>query len=179
MHTTRSNTTSTSKRTAMRSARSIPADDHTVTAIRASQVENVAAEELEWFFTTPDDDGAAFAARATIQAWLSALPIEQQRSIALRFDRTPWPEAFEVSGVESGYALAISLVTLATWTPHSKPHHEAHRPATDHLEHALRQHGVSVMKRVGRTATWEFTTALRAYANARGRTPSVIPRRVA
>jgi hypothetical protein len=70
-------------------------------------------------------------------------------------------------------------VTLAAWKPHSQPHHAAHRPATDHLEHALRQHGVSVMRSIGRTANWEFTTALRAYAKARGRTPSVIPRRAA
>ena len=147
--------------------------DH-VDELRASQLAGVAAEELEWFFTTTDSEGPALQARAIIEGWLSTLDSADQRALTLRFDDAPWPEAMQAEGLESGYALALNLVSTAKWHPESRTHHEPHRRASEQLEVAVRERGISVMRWIRRRAEWDFAAALRAYAKTRGRAPSVL-----
>jgi hypothetical protein len=149
-----------------------------VDELRASQLVSVAAEEIEWFFTSTDTDGPALQARAIIEGWFCTLGSAEQRALALRFDPTPWPAALQAEGLESGYALALTLVSTTPWRPESRPHCGPHRRASEHLEAAVRERGISVMRAISRRADWDFASAVRAYAKARGRAPSVLPRRV-
>jgi hypothetical protein len=146
-----------------------------INQLRSSQLMNVASEEVEWFFTSTDTDGPALQARAIIEGWFSTLEGAHQRALALRFDPAPWPEAMQAEGLDSGYALAVSLVSTTPWCPESRTHHEPHRRAGEHLEAAVRERSVSVMRWVSRRADWDFASALRAYARVRGRVPSVVP----
>jgi hypothetical protein len=178
MTTTPANDQTTPRHSFIRSTRPahvVERDD--VFALRASQLANVAADEIEWFFTTTTttDDGPAVQARATIADWLGELTTEEQRALALRYDPAPWPESLQASGLESGYALALSLVSTKPWRPSTRVHHEPHRRAGDHLETAVRERGLGVMRGIHRRASWDFASAVRAYANVRGRTPSVLP----
>jgi len=160
-----------------RRERIVESDD--VEELRASQLANVASEEIEWFFTTNDTDGPATQARAIIEGWLLTLDIAELRALILRFDPAPWPEALQEEGFENGYALAISLVSTGRWHAESRVHHEEHRRASDRLEAAVRKHGVKVMRGISRRADWDFADAVCAYAKARGRTSSVVPNRAA
>jgi hypothetical protein len=144
--------------------------------LRASQLFSVAAAEIQWFFTSTDTEGPALQARAIIEGWLNALDSSARRTLALRFDPTPWPERMQAEGLDSGYALVVSLVSTAPWHAESGPHQKLHRRASDQLEAAVRQRGISVMRGVSRRADWDFADAVRAYAKARGRVPSVLGR---
>jgi hypothetical protein len=97
-----------------------------------------------------------------------------QCALALRFDPAPWPEALQAEGLESGYALALNLVSAAPWSHHTRAHHEPQRRASDHLEAAVRKRGISVLRALSRRADWDFASAVRAYAKARGRAPREI-----
>jgi hypothetical protein len=147
--------------------------------LRASQLANVASEELEWFFTSTDTDGAAVQARAVIEGWIGALDPAEQRALALRFDPEPWSDAMRAAGLESGYVLALSLTTTAPWHSHSRPHQGPHRRASEHMELAVQTRGISVLRGISRRADWDYATAVRAYATSRGRCASVLPRRAA
>ncbi len=142
--------------------------------LRASRIVPVATEELGWFFTSTDTDGPALHARATIEGWLGALDSAARRTLALRFDPTPWPEPMQAEGLESGYALVVSLVSTETWYAGSGLHHERHRSASDQLEAAVRERGLAVMRGIRRRADWDFANAVRAYTKARGRAPSAL-----
>jgi hypothetical protein len=168
----------TTKKTARRSFTLHTSDDHT-DELRASQLVNVAAEEIAWFYTSYDNALASRFARSIIEGWLATLDPAVRRVLALRFDVAPWAEDIQDEGLKSGFALAVNLVTAAKWGANSGPRNGAHRRAGEHLEAAIREKGVGVLRDIGRRADWDFAAAVRAYAKARGRSPSVLPREAA
>jgi hypothetical protein len=174
MHAKTTTRPTTTRPSAIDSVRRNP--QHDVQELRASQLVNVATDELEWFFMSTDTESPAMQARAIIDGWLRTLDTAEQRVLALRFDPAPWPAPLQAEGLESGYALVLNLVSTATWRPESRTHHEPHRSAGDRLVAAVRERGISVMRWISRRAEWDFASAVRAYASARGRSPSVIPR---
>jgi hypothetical protein len=142
----------------------------------ASQVDNVARREVEWFFASDAaTDAASQDARARIAAWLGALSYAEQQTLALRYDPFPCPYSLEEHFEEGGFALALSLAFAGTWRPCGHPRHTKERVASDHLEAAVQQHGPRILRHLKRRAQADFDAALRAYAHARGRAPSVLP----
>ena len=174
------NRTLTTKKAARRSLRTARVNQHLAAdhaeELRASQLVNVAADEIAWFYTSYDNGPSSLLARSTIEGWLATLDPAVRRTLALRFDVAPWPEDLQDEGLQSGFALAVSLVTTAKWNAKSGPRNGLHRRAGEHLEAAVRERGIEVMRDIGRRADWDFASAIRAYANARGRAPSVLPR---
>ncbi len=147
--------------------------------LRASQLMTVAAEEVAWFYTSYDNAPSARLARSTIEGWLVALDPAERRTLALRFDVSPWPEDLRDEGLGSGFALAVNLISTAPWHPKSGPRSGLHRRAGESLAAVVREKGIGVMRDIGRRADWDFAAAVRAYARARGRAPSVLPRSAA
>jgi len=168
----------TPKKTARRSFTLHTHDDH-ADELRASQLVNVAAEEVAWFYTSYDNAPSALLARSTIGGWLGTLDPAVRRVLALRFDVAPWAEDLQEEGLKSGFALAVNLVSTAKWGAKSGPRNGVHRRAGEHLETAIREKGIGVIRDIGRRADWDFAAAVRAYAKARGRSPSVLPREAA
>ena len=167
-------TETTTRRFVLHSVRSDRAED-----LRASQLTNVAADEIAWFYTSYDNAPSSLLARSTIEGWLSALDPAERRTLSLRFDVAPWAEDLQAEGLQSGFALAVDLVSSARWHPKSSPRDAKHRRASEYLEEAVRERGIEAVHKVGRRADWDFASAVRAYASARGRSPSVLPRRAA
>lgn len=147
-------------------------------SIRASQVDAVAVDEIAWFFTCTDTDAASIEARAVIESWLGTLEPADQQALALRYDPLPCPPSLEAEWQE-GFALALSLASSSRWRPAGLPQPVLERLASDQLEDAVRRHGPGVLRGLRRRADWAFANAVRAYATARGRTPSVLPREAA
>jgi hypothetical protein len=170
-------TKTTAHRFAVRNARSLDTDH--ADDLRASQLVNVAADEIAWFFTSYDNAPAACLARATIAGGLAQLAPAERRTLSLRFDVARWSEDLEEEGLISGFALAVHLVSTSTWKPKNSPRDRVHKRAGEHLEAAVREKGVGVLRDLGRRADWDFAAAVRAYAKARGRAPSVLPKEAA
>lgn len=147
--------------------------------LRASQLMTVAAEEVAWFYTSYDNAPSSRLARSTIEGWLCALEPAERRTLALRFDVSPWPEDLQDEGLKSGFALAVNLISTARWNSKSGPRNGLHRRAGEHLETAVRAKGIRVMRDISRRADWDFASAVRAYARARGRAPSALHRSAA
>lgn len=168
----------TTKKTARRSLTLHTSDDH-ADELRASQLVNVAADEIAWFYTSYDNAPASRLARSIIEGWIATLDPAVRRVLALRFDVAPWAEDLQDEGLRSGFALAVNLVTTGTWGATSGPRNGAHRRAGELLEAAIREKGVGVLRDIGRRADWDFAAAVRAYAKARGRSPSVLPQEAA
>jgi len=177
------NRTITTKKAALRSVRSARLEQHSTPdraeELRASQLVNVAADEIAWFYTSYDNAPCSLLARSTIEGWLGALDPAERRTLSLRFDVSPWAEDLQDEGLKSGFALAVNLVSTAKWHAKSGPCNGVHRRAGENLEAAVRERGIGVMRDIGRRADWDFAGAVRAYAKARGRSPSVLPRRAA
>jgi hypothetical protein len=152
-------------------------DDHD-DALRASQVDSVAVDEIAWLFTCSDDDVASVAARAVIDARLATLDPADQQALALRYDPLPCPPSLKDEWHE-GFALALSLASAARWRPVGLPCPAVERLASEQLADAVRRHGPGVLRGIRRRADWAFATAMRAYAKARGRAPSALSRHAA
>lgn len=189
MHTqpTTRDTTFTPKRNSMHTAttahettnrRFTTRRDNRDASLRASQVDSVAVDEIAWFFTSTDTDSASAEARALIESWLGTLEPADQQALALRYDPLPCPPSLEDEWHE-GFALALSLASAARWRPVGLPCPAVERLASEQLEDAVRRHGPGVLRGIQRRADWAFATATRAYAKARGRAPSALPRRAA
>jgi hypothetical protein len=146
-----------------------------VTLLRASQVENVAAEEIEFFFACDADDDASVRARATITTWIAELPARDQEALALYFEPEPWPESILEEGLDytSGYALVLSRAATK-WRRNGRRSYPAEQTSNEQLRAAVFVHGPRTLRHLTRRAEWDFATALRAYAKARGRAPSVV-----
>jgi hypothetical protein len=147
--------------------------------LRASQLVNVASEELAWFFLSDETDPAAVTARAMIESWIAMLNTTEQRALALRFDPEPWSEDLQEEGLDGGYVLAVSVASAGRWYAYSRPHQVAHRPASDYLETTVRARGVSAIRGIVQRAEWDYANAVRAYGAVRGRCASVLPRHAA
>ena len=76
-----------------------------VTPLRASQVDHVAAEEIEFFFTRDSDDDASVQARAVIASWMAELAPRDQEALALYYEPEPWRRAeWDVATARRAYA---------------------------------------------------------------------------
>lgn len=146
--------------------------------LRPSQVLSAAVDEIDWLYENTDDetDPECVQARATIEAWLGELSFEHQLTIALHHDATPWPE--ELPGHEED-SFALILHALC---PSTARDFECYSPrqlelrARRRLELWIECKGPRVIEHVIRRARWQFEEAVRAYAQVRGRVPSVVPR---
>jgi hypothetical protein len=139
----------------------------------------VAGDEIDWLYENTDDetDPECIRARATIESWLGDLSFEHQLTIALHHDATPWPE--ELPGhEEDSFALVLQplypssprdLKCQYTWR-------ELELRARRRLELWIERKGPRAIDHVIRRARWQFEEAVRAYAEIRGRVPSVVPR---
>jgi len=145
------------------------------TELHASQVDAVARREIEWFFTSAATDAASDGARARIYAWIHTLGRPEQETLALRYDPMPCPTSLEEHWGDGGFALGLSLAFAGPWRPYGRPRHSLEREASDQLEEAVKQHGPGVLDHIKCRAEWDLAAALGAYADARGRVPSVIP----
>jgi hypothetical protein len=145
--------------------------------LRASQVLSVALDELDWLFENTDDecDPTCVQARAAIEGWLSELSPEQQQTIALHFDPTPWPE--ELPGCEDdSYALAVyQRWPTDTRAVRVQTLEQVVLRAQRRVELVEERGGPGALRRLARSSRWLFEDAARAYAAVRGRVASVVP----
>jgi hypothetical protein len=143
--------------------------------LRASQVDNVAAEEIEFFFACNADDEASVRARVTIAGWIGELALPDQRALALYYEPEPWPASILEEGLDftRGYALVLSRAATK-WRRNGRRSYPAEQTSNEQLRAAVLVHGPRALRHLTRRAEWDFATALRAYAKARGRTPSVL-----
>jgi hypothetical protein len=139
-------------------------------------VESVAAEEIEFFFTSNSDDGASVQARAVIASWIAELAPRDQEALALYYEPEPWPESILDEGLDyaSGYALVLSRASAFPWRPHRRRRFAAEQIASEQLRASVFERGPRALRYLTRRAEWDFATALRAYAKTRGRAPSVL-----
>jgi len=155
-------------------ASALPITAVRVRPLRASQVRAVAAAEIEWFHTTHETDAASVHARALIGEWIATLDDSEQEALALRHDPLPEP-TFIRRHCGGSFALAVRLATTSRWRPDGRPRLGAERAVSGQLVNAVKHHGSGVLRGLARRADWTFAGALRAYAEARGRVPSVVP----
>jgi hypothetical protein len=145
--------------------------------LRPSQVDYVAAQEIEFFFTTDPDveDADAAVARAVIGSWVAELAPRDQDALALYYEPEPWPESILEEGLdyESGFALVLSNAATA-WRPDGIRRYAREQAASDQLCAAVMAQGPRALRYLTRRAEWDYATALRAYAKTRGRAPSVL-----
>ena len=143
--------------------------------LRASQVDHVAMEEIEFFFTSDPDDDAA-QARAVIASWIAELDPRDKEALALYYEPEPWPESILDEGLDysSGYALVLSRASASAWRPNRRRRFAAEQMANEQLRAAVLERGPRALRHLTRRAEWDFAAALRAYSKTRGRAPSVL-----
>lgn len=144
--------------------------------LRASQVDNVAAEEIEFLFTTDDVDAEVASARAIIASRLAELDPRDHDALALYYEPEPWPASILEEGLnyERGYALVLANAAASSWRPTGRRSFVHEQAASEQLRAAIYDHGPRALRHLTRRAEWDFATALRAYAKARGRAPSAL-----
>jgi hypothetical protein len=150
--------------------------------LRPSQVHHVAAQEIEFFFTSdPDADAGAedpdgAIARAAIASWMAELDPRDQEALALYYEPEPWPDSILEEGLDytSGYALVLSRASASVWRRNGRRSYTAEQAANQQLRAAVLERGPRALRHLTRRAEWDYATALRAYAKARGRAPSVL-----
>ena len=147
-----------------------------VSLLRASQVDHVAAEEIAFFFTCDSDDDACVRARAVIASRIAKLALRDQEVLALYYESEPWPESILDEGLDfaSGYALVLSRASASVWRRNGRRRYATEQTANQQLRAAVLERGPRALRHLTRRAEWDFATALRAYAKARGRTPSAL-----
>jgi hypothetical protein len=162
--------------TSQREPRSPAALPEEVTLLRASQVDSVAAHEIDFFFTSDSDDDASVQARAVIASWIAELAPRDKEALALYYEPEPWPESILDEGLDyaSGYALVLSRASASAWRPGRRRRFAAEQIANEQLRAAVLKRGPRALRHLTRRAEWDFATALRAYARTRGRAPSVL-----
>jgi len=145
-------------------------------ALRASQVNQVAAEEIAFFFTCDSDDEASVQALAVIAGLIARLAPSDQQALALYYEPEPWPESILEEGLDfaNGYALVLSRASAAVWRRNGRRRYAAEQTSNEQLRAAVLERGPRALRHLTRRAEWDFAAALRAYANTRGRAPSVL-----
>jgi hypothetical protein len=147
------------------------------TTLRPSQVLSVAADELDWLFEHTDDeaDAVVVQARASIEAWMSELSDAHQAAIAAQHCPLAWPE--ELPGhEEDSFALVLWLLCPSDRRAlRANTAEQLELRARRRLEIALEREGAGAIRALIRRARWLYEEAVRAYAEVRGRVPSVIP----
>jgi hypothetical protein len=144
--------------------------------LHASQVDYVAAEEVEFFFASDPEDRASIQARAVIASWIAELDPRDKEALALYYEPEPWPESILDEGLDysSGYALVLSRASASAWRPHRRRRFAAEQMANEQLRAAVLERGPRALRHLTRRAEWDFAAALRAYSKTRGRAPSVL-----
>ena len=147
------------------------------TTLRPSQVLSVAADELDWLFEHTDDeaDAVVVQARASIEAWMSELSDAHQAAIAAQHCPLAWPE--ELPGHEDD-SFSLVLCILCPKGPRDRRFYTAAQlelRARRSLEILVEEGGPGAVRPLIRRARWLYEEAVRAYAEVRGRVPSVIP----
>jgi hypothetical protein len=144
--------------------------------LRASRVDHVAAEEIEFFFTGDSHDYSTVQPRSVIASWIAELAPRDQEALALYYEPEPWPESILDEGVDysSGYTLVLSRASASAWRPHRRRRFAAEQIANEQLRAVVLERGPRALRHLTRRAEWDFATALRAYAKTRGRAPSVL-----
>jgi hypothetical protein len=146
--------------------------------LRPSQVLSAATDEIDWLYENTDDetDPECIRARATIESWLGELSFEDQLTIALHHDAMPWPA--ELPGhEEDSFALILQLLYPSSRRNRKCQYapRQLELRARRRLELWIECKGLRVIDHVIRRARWQFEDAVRAYAEVRGRVPSVVP----
>jgi len=158
------------------SARTLPEED---TLLRASQVDPIAAQEIDFFFTRDPDanDDDVVRARGIIASWISELGPGDQEALALYYEPEPWPESILEEGLDytNGYALVLSRAATM-WRRDGRRSYPAEQTANEQLRASVLVRGPRALRHLTRRAEWDFASAIRAYATTRGRAPSVLPR---
>jgi len=147
-----------------------------VALLRASQVNQVAADEIAFFFTCDSDDEASVQALAVIAGLIARLAPADQQALALYYEPEPWPESILEEGLDfaNGYALVLSRASAAVWRRNGRRRYAAEQTSNEQLRAAVFERGPRALRHLTRRAEWDFAAALRAYANTRGRAPSVV-----
>jgi hypothetical protein len=167
-----------SNATTAQPARRPPVELEELRLLRPSQVHHVAAQEIEFFFTTDPDaeDADGALAHAVIASWMAELTPCDQEALALYYEPEPWPESILDEGLDytSGYALVLSRASASVWRRNGRRSYTAEQTANQQLRAAVLERGPRALRHLTRRAEWDYATALRAYAKARGRAPSVL-----
>jgi hypothetical protein len=145
--------------------------------LHTSQVLAAALDETDWLYENTDDetDPTCIQARATIEAWLSELSPEHQLALALHHDPTPWPA--ELPGHDED-SFALVLLMLCPSKKRDLRCYTAEQllvRARRRLVIAIERHGPHAVRSLIRRARWLFEEAVHAFAEVRGRVPSVVP----
>jgi hypothetical protein len=149
--------------------------------LHPSQILDVAADELDWLFEHTDDetDPAVVHARAAIESWLSELSDTHRAVVSAQHSPVAWPE--ELSGHEDD-SFSLVLCILCPKGPRDRRFYTAAQlelRARRSLEILVEEGGTGAVRPLIRRARWLYEEAVRAYAEVRGRVPSVVPRRSA
>jgi hypothetical protein len=145
--------------------------------LHPSQVLGVAADELDWVHEHTDDesDPAVIQARAAVEGWLSELSDVHQAAIIAQHCPVAWPEGF--AGHEDD-SFALVLCLLCSKSDRSRRFYtpgQLELRARRSLAIVVEEKGQAGVRRLIRQARWLYEDAVRAYAEVRGRVPSVIP----
>ena len=146
-------------------------------ALHASQVLDVAVDEIDWLYENTDDetDPVCVRARASIEGWLAELSPDHQAAIALHHDATPWPE--DLPGHE-GDSFALALYVLLPTDERSLRFQSFEllcSRARSRVDVRIERDGQRGLRALIRSARWLYEDAVRAYAQARGRVAKVLP----
>jgi hypothetical protein len=145
--------------------------------LHPSQILDVAADELDWVFEHTDDetDPAVVHARAAIESWLSGLSDTHRAAVTAHHSPVAWPE--ELPGHEDD-SFSLVLCILCPKGPRDRRFYTAAQlelRARRSLEILVDEEGPGAVRPLIRRARWLYEEAVRAYAEVRGRVPSVIP----
>jgi hypothetical protein len=145
--------------------------------LHPSQILDVAADELDWLFEHTDDetDPAVVHARAAIESWLSELSDTHRAAVKAHHSPVAWPD--ELPGHEDD-SFSLVLWILCPKGPRDRRFYTAAQlelRARRSLEILVEDDGPGAVRPLIRRARWLYEEAVRAYAEVRGRVPSVIP----
>jgi hypothetical protein len=143
--------------------------------LRASQIERVAAEEVDWLHTSTASGPTCDQARAMIRGWLETLSPFHREVIALRYDPTPWPEPVR-DVLEGGFSLVVRVECERYRPAPHRTREQLEWAVSRRLQNRVLRYGARAVLPYGRRAEWHFGQAIREYAKARGREPSVASR---
>jgi hypothetical protein len=140
----------------------------------ASEVPEIAREELRWFFSrAPSEESAQ--ARARIASWLGQLPSFHRGAFALYFDPRPVPEAIRKHdpAIRTSFAFVLRMACAAC--PSRGTVEEVERAMVARLEDEVLEQGTGILDELDYRAEEHFEEAFEAYVKVRGREPSMLP----